>query len=310
MTPERDGRADEDTRDLAAEARAAASGQGTGSGPISTTLPRWFVLVARVRGVSYSVGVVAFLVGMVLVLAGIGPRGPLAVVAAVGFVLMVLGGLGMFWPGSPHVEQVPVLSPVRGRWAALNAPGSKVPSHGTHGHGQTWAIDLLHEPTEDARPAFGSGPGFRRPEDYPAFGEPVVAPVAGTVVVAHDGQRDHLCRASWAAVVYMMIESMVRELPGSRYVLGNHVVIRNADGVHALLAHLQRGSLAVGVGDTVEAGEVVARCGNSGNTSEPHVHFQLMESPRPLLAAGLPFRFTDVTPPVPSNSDVLEPREP
>lgn len=279
------------------------------AGSPSAALPRWFVLVARVRGIAYPVGVVVFVAGMVLLLAGIGPRPVLGGAVAVAFVLLALGGLAMFWPGAPAVEPHAVAAPVRGRWSALNAPGTKRPSHGTHGHGQTWAIDLLHEPTEGARPEFGSGRGFRPPTDYPAFDEPVIASVAGTVVVASDGQRDHLCRATWPAVAYMMLEGMVRELPGSRFVLGNHVVIRTADGVHALVAHLRRGSVTVRVGDTVAAGDVIARCGNSGNTSEPHVHFQLMDHRNPLVAAGIPFTFTDVVPPVPANEDILEPAD-
>ena len=64
-----------------------------------------------------------------------------------------------------------------------------------------------------------------------------------------------------------------------------------AAGVYAALAHLRRGSVRVRPGDRVAAGQPLAECGNSGNSSEPHLHFQLMDHPSVLLAAGLPLRF-------------------
>jgi murein DD-endopeptidase MepM/ murein hydrolase activator NlpD len=74
--------------------------------------------------------------------------------------------------------------PVAGRWQALNSPADKVPSHGRHAYGQTYAVDLAHEPVDGSRPEFGAGPSFRPPADYPAFGQPVLAPADGVVVRA------------------------------------------------------------------------------------------------------------------------------
>lgn len=68
-------------------------------------------------------------------------------------------------------------------------------------------------------------------------------------------------------------------------------------GGTAYRAHLERNSVTVRPGDRVEAGVQIARCGNSGNSSEPHLHFQIMDRPWPTFAAGLPFRFTDGTEP-------------
>jgi murein DD-endopeptidase MepM/ murein hydrolase activator NlpD len=85
-----------------------------------------------------------------------------------------------------------------------------------------------------------------------------------------------------------------RELSGPSRIVGNHVVLDLGGGVYALLAHLERGSIRVRPGQRVAAGEQLAECGNSGNSSEPHLHFQLMDSTRVLFAAGLPFRFEGV----------------
>jgi len=213
----------------------------------------------------------------------------------VGFVTLGVGAVLTYLPVMPRIAPREIGAPVAGRWSALNSPGSKVPSHGLHAYGQTFAIDLVYEPAEGARPAFGEGPAFRPPDDFPAFGEPVLAPADGRVVAVRDGARDHRSRSTWAAFGYMIVEGFVRELGGPRHVIGNHVVVDIGDGTYAAVAHVQQGSARVRPGDTVRRGDVVGRCGNSGNSSEPHVHFQLMEHPRPALAAGLPFVFADVS---------------
>jgi murein DD-endopeptidase MepM/ murein hydrolase activator NlpD len=75
------------------------------------------------------------------------------------------------------------------------------------------------------------------------------------------------------------------------------VVIAPAGGGHLLIAHLKAGSVAVRPGDRVEEGQVMGACGNSGNSSEPHVHVHYQrEHPRdvpPNFAEGLPLYFRD-----------------
>jgi murein DD-endopeptidase MepM/ murein hydrolase activator NlpD len=207
-------------------------------------------------------------------------------------------------------EAVEVGVPVRGRWSALNSPADRTPSHGTHGYGQTYAIDLVAEPAEGARPGFKAlWPVVRRNKDFPAFGEPLFAVADATVVHAEDRQRDHLSRNSLLAVLYLMIvEASIRDIGGVRKIFGNHVVLDLGDGVFAAYAHLQRGSLAVRPGDRVRAGQPIARCGNSGNSSEPHLHFQLMDGPDADTAVGVPFRWRGLE--VPGNGKTFTAEDP
>jgi murein DD-endopeptidase MepM/ murein hydrolase activator NlpD len=277
--------------------------------------PTWFRVAARVRGVAMPLGFALFFGGLIAGFAlpdGWLPDGLVAVVTLVGFVLLGVGAALTYLPVSPRIAPREIGAPVAGRWTALNSPGSKVPSHGLHAYGQTFAIDLVYEPSEGARPAFGEGAAFRPPEDFPAFGEPVLAPVDGRVVAVHDGARDHRSRSTWGAYAYLILEGFVRELTGPGRVIGNHVVIDLGDGAYAAAAHLEQGSARVQPGQLVRRGEPIGRCGNSGNSTEPHVHFQLMDAPRPALAAGLPFVFADVrigeSPPgsgVPANEQVM-----
>jgi hypothetical protein len=136
---------------------------------------------------------------------------------------------------------------------------------------QRWAYDLTVEP------AFT---GSKRLEDYGCFGVTVVAPASGRVHVAHDGERDHVPGA------------VSRELERP---LGNHVVIELANGAFLLVAHLREGSVVAREGASIMEGEPIGQCGNSGNTSEPHVHVHTQRQDpreRPVgLAEGLPLYF-------------------
>lgn len=280
------------------------------SDPTSVRPDRTSVHPGAARGwtrVAARVGSVAFLAGVSpLVLIGVtGAAGLLEVfpdpvrsvlrAAAPVFVLLFLAGAAMVYLPRPEITGArPIRSPVRGRWSALNGPATKVPSHGMHLCGQTYAIDLVHEPAPGARPTFGGRSAMRDPREYPAFGQPVHAPADGTVAAVHDGARDHRCRSNLLGYLYLLVEGAVRQLRGTTGLMGNHVVLSLDDGTHVAIAHLQRGSVRVAPGQPVRAGDVVASVGNSGNSSEPHVHLQLMDHRRPVLAAGLPFVFTDV----------------
>lgn len=213
--------------------------------------------------------------------------------------------------------------PMAGRWSALNGPAAKVPSHGTHDLGQTYAIDLLYEPSglsaERKRPFHMLWPVVRRPHAYPSFGQPILAPSSGEVVAVLDGRRDHLTRLSFPGILYLTLEGAARSMGPVTALLGNHVVMKldvesASDGpVYAAFAHLRRGSLKVGVGDRVTGGRQLGECGNSGNSSDPHLHFQLMDGPDLATAKGVLFRWSYVDADgerhvgVPANGTVFSP---
>ncbi|MEI5099076.1 M23 family metallopeptidase [Streptomyces sp. PmtG] len=203
-------------------------------------------------------------------------------------------------------DPVEVLAPVTGRWSALNSPADNTPSHGVHAFGQTYAIDVVAEDEERPRPGFAwLWPLARRADRFPAFGADLLAVADATVVHAEDGQRDHLSRNSLLGVAYLLLlEGELRGLAGTHRIFGNHVVLDLGDGTYAAYAHIQRGSLAVRAGDRVRAGQVIGRCGNSGNSSEPHLHFQLMDAPDLDAARGIPFRWRGIG--VPAGKEVFE----
>ncbi|MFI5893896.1 M23 family metallopeptidase [Actinoplanes sp. NPDC051513] len=199
--------------------------------------------------------------------------------------------------GRVCAEPVLLEPPVRGPWRAANSPASRVPSHSLHAYGQTYAIDLVFDPPGVERPASSWRRPAHRATEFPGLGQPLFAAASGRVVRVSQWQRDHWSRASVPGLLYLLVEGMIRELSGAGRVIGNHIVVDQGDGRYALYGHLQRHSAMVRPGDQVVAGQQLARCGNSGNSTEPHLHFQVMDHPRPAFAAGLPFEFAEGVPP-------------
>ncbi len=153
---------------------------------------------------------------------------------------------------------------------------------------QRWAYDLTVEPYFT---------GSKNLEDYGCWDVPVVAPVSARVAAAEDGIRD--------------------ETPGEMNALqpsGNHVVLLLPDTqTYLAIAHLKKGSVSVKEGDQVTEGDVIGRCGNSGHTSEPHIHIhhqrQKPAARGPVsFAEGLPLFFRDHDgPPMPEGGlDVVD----
>lgn len=134
-----------------------------------------------------------------------------------------------------------------------------------------WGYDFA--PVIDGERFEGDGDDV---EDYHCYGIPVLSPVDGKVVRVRGAEEDHP--------------------PGEydpNHILGNHVIIEVGPEEYLFMAHLRKGSLAVGSGDEVRAGETVAECGNSGRTSTPHLHIHLQNSLDFPLAESLPLRFHD-----------------
>lgn len=113
-----------------------------------------------------------------------------------------------------------------------------------------------------------------RLENYFCWDRPILAPADATVVAATGDLPDQPIGGS-----------------DPRRPAGNHVVLDLGRGEFAFLAHMRHGSITVQAGDTVKAGQELGRCGNSGNTSEPHLHFHLQTTSDLAAGEGLPAFF-------------------
>lgn len=113
------------------------------------------------------------------------------------------------------------------------------------------------------------------PRRYVIFGRHVIAPCPGQVIVALDGLPD------------MQVPQVDRA-----HLAGNHVILRCADA-DILLGHFRKGSVRVHIGQRLATGDAIAQVGNSGNTSEPHLHINAQlpgTLTAPFAGAPIPIR--------------------
>jgi murein DD-endopeptidase MepM/ murein hydrolase activator NlpD len=80
----------------------------------------------------------------------------------------------------------------------------------------------------------------------------------------------------------------------ARSLTGNRVIIRHAENEYGFYAHLIKGSVCVSVGEQVRRGQTIGRCGHSGHSSEPHLHFHVQDRENFFAAAGVPILFQDL----------------
>ncbi|MET0933318.1 MAG: M23 family metallopeptidase [Mycetocola sp.] len=171
-----------------------------------------------------------------------------------------------------------------------------MPSHGTDLLGERYAIDFVGVDARrrtagvrDRHTLFGTEP----PERFFGFGRPILAPADGIVVVRHDGEPDHDARRSQLALVPYVLGQKSRLREGVVALAGNFLILALHDrGAFVALAHLRQNSVRVNVGDHVSRGEHLADCGNSGNSTQPHLHLQAMDSDDLSVARGIPITFS------------------
>jgi hypothetical protein len=189
--------------------------------------------------------------------------------------------------------------PLRGEWVAVRTPAYKVPSHGTELFGQRYAFDFVrtdHRRGLHLQPA-GTLRAFLlggRTRDYYGWGQPVYAAFGGLVIAAVDRVAER-ARVQVVREVAVALKTTVGFDParsGFEPVAGNHVIVQGAEAF-AVFAHLAPGTVSVRTGQEVRVGEVLGRVGHTGNSTAPHLHFQLMDSADPLRAKGIPCAFTE-----------------
>lgn len=191
--------------------------------------------------------------------------------------------------------------PLRGEWVAYHTPADRIPSHGTDQFGQRYAFDFMQIDRDTAGWKFCRASVGRyyllgvSLSDCYAWGQPIHAPFAGLVVAAEDGwperQRVHFV-GDLAVVLKNALTFNPKRPQAAQMVAGNYLILQMpGSNIHALLAHARTGSIRVRAGEEVAAGAHIADVGHSGNSTAPHLHFQLMEGPDPFTAAGLPCAF-------------------
>jgi murein DD-endopeptidase len=177
----------------------------------------------------------------------------------------------------------PVLGPpLRGDgWMAANGPSNTsihrralIPVEGRYHIAQRFAIDWVR-PDAGGKTYTGDA---KDNKNYHAYGNEVLAVADGVVAEVKDGIPENVPGLTSRAVPITL------ETVG-----GNHIVLDLGGGRFAFYAHLQPGKLRVKTGDHVKRGQVIGLLGNSGNSTEPHLHFHVSDGVSPLGSEGMPY---------------------
>jgi hypothetical protein len=205
-------------------------------------------------------------------------------------------------PENPHMQESTVTSPpikISSQSAIVLAPPFKGdgwmnvngcclevgphrfvtnPMNGTLDPSEQFAIDWIK--VDDQGKAFRTD--GKKPEDWLCYGVEVLAVGPGIVVEA---MRDLPDEPPGVAPNNLKVAEIA----------GNHVILDLGGGRYAMYAHFAPHSLVVHVGDHVRAGDKLGLLGNSGNTTGPHLHFQISDRPSTLDVTSLPFVFENMT---------------
>ncbi|EEL50198.1 M23 family metallopeptidase [Bacillus cereus] len=135
-------------------------------------------------------------------------------------------------------------------------------------------------------------------EDYGIWNKEIYSPVSGIVVAVSDDEAD----------IKLGSENFIS-------MEGNHVYIKIKEtGTYLLLNHFKKDSVSVEVGDHVKPGDILGHVGNSGSSSEPHLHIHHQRQDptkviHPILAEGLPLFFKDINDDLmPKKDSVIKPK--
>ncbi|QTA38830.1 M23 family metallopeptidase [Thermosipho ferrireducens] len=165
--------------------------------------------------------------------------------------------------------------PFKGFWFVENGGVTKDTSHSWEVINQRYAYDFVIKDNH-GKTYRNNG---KKLEDYYAYEKPIMAPADGVIVQIRDDVPDSakIGKIDWK----------------SKDFRGNFVIIQHSKNEYSFLAHLKQGSVKVKVGDKVKRGQIIGLCGNSGHSTEPHLHFHVQDRPNFFFSMGLPIRFTN-----------------
>lgn len=165
--------------------------------------------------------------------------------------------------------------PFEGRWFVMAGGDTINVNHHMRAPSQMYGVDFMKTGGFTNRGiAKGNAQSL---DDYYSWGQPVLSPVDGVVRKVHDGDPDNPIGKS-----------------DRKNAFGNHVVIEAGPKEFVYLGHLQKGSVAVKEGARVTAGQTLGKCGNSGNTSGPHIHMHVQNQLKPYTGRGQNISFKGI----------------
>ncbi len=163
-------------------------------------------------------------------------------------------GLAMVYLPIQLSSSIELTPPFKGDWYVFHGGNSALLNHHHFAGSQKYSMDIL-------APEDGKLPLEQITDllQYKTFGKSLYSPVDGVIVAVKNSLPDQRIGET-----------------DRKNLAGNHIVIKTDTDIFLLMAHLQNNSVLVAEGDRVKAGQEIAKIGNSGNTSQPHLHIQAM----------------------------------
>jgi hypothetical protein len=197
-----------------------------------------------------------------------------------------------------------VSPPLRGDWIAGDSVNNRADAAHRRavlvdrGHAwlaQRYAIDWVQYHLIDGVRTTWKGPEDKN-DSYFCYDQPIYSVAAGKVVDAADDLPENVPHSGKYAISIDFNNAA-----------GNHVVIEIAPNRYVLYAHMRPGTVQNKVGDTVKVGDILGHVGNTGSSSEPHLHMHIDDQPSFLAGNGVPYEFTQGSESGPVDADVSSP---
>lgn len=195
-----------------------------------------------------------------------------------GQMIIFIRNSGDFSQIEDHTQNTKFLLPFKGTWTVGKGGIKKEYSHSWEVLNQRYGYDFLITDSE-GKTHKGKGDELR---DYFSYGRDVIAPADGEIIKAKDGIRD------FPKPETMRVDHICRDFRG------NFLMIKHSEDEYSFIGHLIPGSIQVTEGEKVKQGQKLGECGNSGHSTEPHIHFHVQNHPNFYLGMGLPIMFSKI----------------
>ncbi len=183
--------------------------------------------------------------------------------------------------------------PFQGEWLVINGGINKELSHSWEINSQRYAYDFLIVDSEGRSFSLDG----KKLVSYYCYGKDILSPADGIVIKIYDKCKDSKIMPKQAT------DPLIRDIRG------NYIVIKHTEDEYSVLAHLKQGSIVVKEGEFIKRLQKIAQCGNSGNTSEPHLHFQVQDGKSFFYSEGKKIRFRNLCRLIQPNYEKIDPRK-
>jgi hypothetical protein len=201
---------------------------------------------------------------------------PLIIRQVCGQAIILFKNITGFPDRDTYVNKAEYILPFSGTWKVANGGSTKENSHSWEIFTQRYAYDFI---ISDSNGLSYKNKGLHL-EDYYCFEKEVLSPADGEIVNVSNKIKDY------TGVGDLSLDWKVKDFRG------NFVIIKHHDKEYSFIAHFRLDSINVKKGQKVIQGQVIGLCGNSGHSTEPHIHFHLQDSANFWIATGLPIKFT------------------